>query len=260
MEPCGESMPGRPVAPMGPGVPVLRVIPGGGGRLFATGRVLAYGEAMAILYRAELTPSKQEIVTAWLARQSWSGVAAGDSIEMIGAYRFDDPDEKIGIETHLVRRSDGTVLHVPLTYRDAAVAGAEEHLAGEMEHSVLGHRWIYDATGDPVYAAALAWTIVRGQAGADQFRDIDGTLVLQPNTVVVHGFGDHSATAPAITTAAPSIAEEPGMGPVTTITTDGPALAVYRTPQVASDDDGHEGQLTGRWDGLGNALLLAALA
>ncbi|MDN5878192.1 MAG: hypothetical protein L0H60_01405 [Micrococcaceae bacterium] len=236
--------------------------PGCGGRSLAPVPDLAYGEAMAIVYRAELTPGKQEIVTAWLARQPWSGVDDGDSVEMIGAYRFDDPDERIGIETHLVRRSDGTVLQVPLTYRGAELAGAEEHLAGEMEHSVLGHRWIYDATGDPVYAAALARTIVRGQAGADQFRDIDGTLVLQPSTVVVHGFGDHAAPAPDITRAAPSTSEEPGAGHVTTITTDGPALAVYRTPHAASGHDGHDGrdgQLTGRWDGLGDSLLLAAL-
>ena len=237
-----------------------RAIPAEGGRALAPFRILAYGEAMAIVYRAELTPGKQEVVTAWLSRQPWSGVEEGDSVEMIGAYRFDDPDEKVGIETHLVRRSDGTVLQIPLTYRGAALAGAEGHLAAEMEHSVLGHRWIYDATGDPVYAAALARTIVRGQAGAEQFLDVDGNLARLPHTVVVHGFGDEAGQAPAITTADPATAVEPGAGHVTTIATDGPALAVYRTPPVASGLDGHDGQLTGRWDGLGDALLLAALA
>ncbi len=215
---------------------------------------------MAIIYRAELTPGKQDIVTAWLARQPWSGVSAGEDIELIGAYRFDDLEEQSGIETHLVRRSDGTVLQVPLTYRGSPRVGSEDHLVAEMEHSVLGHRWIYDATGDPIYAAALAWTIVRGQAGAEQFLDLEGTLVPQTNTVVVHGFGDHSAQAPAITTANPTTGDDPMWGPVTTVTTDGPALAVYRTPRVASGHDGHDGQLTGRWDGLGDALLLAALA
>lgn len=218
---------------------------------------------MAIIYRAELTPGKQEIVTSFLARQSWSGVSDNEDIEMIGAFRFDDPDDGSGIETHLVRRADGTVLQVPLTYRGSPLEGAGKYLVSEMEHSVLGHRWIYDATGDPIYAAALAWTIVRGQAGADQFLDVDGTLVRQPNTVVVHGFGDHSAPAPAITTAEPATLEDPETGHVTTITTDGPALAVYRTPHAASGQDGHDGhdgQLTGRWDGLGDSLLLAALA
>lgn len=236
------------------------VVGGSGAGPLAPEGVLTYGGAMAILHRAELTPSKQDVVTAWLVRQSWSGIAAGEAIEMIGAYRFDDPDDQVGIEIHLVRRSDGTVLQVPLTYRGEELAGAEEHLAAEMEHSVLGHRWVYDGTGDPVYAAALARTIVRGQSGADQFRDVEGTLVPLPSTVVVHGFGDHSTPAPTITTAVPATVEVPRMGQVTMITTDGPALALYRTPHVASGHDGHVGQLTGRWDGLGDSLLLAALA
>lgn len=211
---------------------------------------------MAIIYRAELTPGKQEVVTTWLASQPWSQVSASDSIEMVGAFRFDDPAGEVGIETHIVRRPDGQVLQVPLTYRGAALEGAEGHLVAEMEHSVLGHRWVYDATGDPVYAAALASTILRGQAGADQYLDVEGTLAALPSTVVVHGFGDPDAAEPVVTTATPSTADTPDGGSVVTISTDGPTLAVYLTPRPAHGD---EGQLTGRWDGLGDSVLLAEI-
>ncbi|WP_417233749.1 CG0192-related protein [Arthrobacter sp.] len=211
---------------------------------------------MAIIHRAQLTPGKQEVVTTWLASQPWSQVSAGDTIEMVGAFRFDDPAGEVGIETHVVRRADGRILQVPLTYRGAALQGAERHLVAEMEHSVLGHRWVYDATADPVYAQALASTILRGQAGAEQYLDVDGTLAPLPSSVVVHGFGDPDAAEPVITTASPSTEDTPDGGAVVTISTDGPTLAVYLTPRPAHGD---EGQLTGRWDGLGDSVLLAGI-
>lgn len=211
---------------------------------------------MAIIYRAELTPGKQDVITTWLASQSWSQVSAGDAIELVGAFRFDDPAEQVGIETHIVRRADGRILQVPLTYRGAPLEGADRHLVAEMEHSVLGHRWVYDATGDPVYAAALASTILRGQAGADQFLDVDGTLAPLPSTVVVHGFGDPDAAEPVVTTAQPTTEDTPDGGAVVIIGTDGPTLAVYLTPRPAHGD---KGQLTGRWDGLGDSMLLAGI-
>jgi Maltokinase N-terminal cap domain len=45
--------------------------------------------------------------------------------------------------------------HIPLTYRDDPLQGGEAWLIGIAEHSVLGRRWIYDACGDPTYAAVL---------------------------------------------------------------------------------------------------------
>lgn len=211
---------------------------------------------MAIIYRAELTPGKQDVITTWLASQSWSQVSAGDTVELVGAFRFDDPAEEVGIETHIVRRADGRILQVPLTYRGAPLEGAEQHLAAEMEHSVLGHRWVYDATGDPVYAQALASTILRGKSGADVFVDADGTLVPQPSTVVVHGFGDPDSPEPVVTMARPSVEDTPDGGAVCILTTDTASLAVYLTPRPAHGD---EGQLTGRWDGLGDSMLLAGI-
>ncbi|MHA7306090.1 maltokinase N-terminal cap-like domain-containing protein [Arthrobacter sp. TMN-49] len=80
----------------------------------------------------------------------------GDSpLARLGSFRFDDPAGEVGIETQLVGAGH-RVYQVPLTYRGAPLAGAEAFLMGTMEHSVLGHRWVYDATGDPVYVAELA--------------------------------------------------------------------------------------------------------
>lgn len=111
---------------------------------------------MAIIHRATLTPTKLELARPWLDRQPWGG--AGEP-EVIGSYRFDDPDGEVGLEAMLIRRGD-VVLHVPMTYRAAPLQELEDHLIGTTQHSVLGERWVYAAAGDPValgcYARALA--------------------------------------------------------------------------------------------------------
>jgi hypothetical protein len=110
---------------------------------------------------ATLTPSKVELVAAWLPKQSWyKGSDASDAVR-VAAYRFIDPYGEVGIETLLIS-SGGIVYQVPLTYRSDPLDGAEEFLVGEMEHSVLGHRWAYDGTGDPVYVDELQRVIREG--------------------------------------------------------------------------------------------------
>src|SRR3982751_5076145 len=106
---------------------------------------------MALVYRATLGPTKQELVEAWLPPQPW---AAGRAIaEKVGEYRFDDPDGEVGVETILWSLDDGSVIQTPLTYRAAPLFGAEAWLIGTSEHSVLGPRWVYDGCADPVWVA-----------------------------------------------------------------------------------------------------------
>src|SRR3954471_9622630 len=95
---------------------------------------------MAIFHRATITPTKEDLIASWLPTRSWG---APGPIEALGSYRFDDPDGRVGMETHLVKAGD-VVVQVPLTYRDQPLAGAEAALIAEMEHSVLGRRWVYD--------------------------------------------------------------------------------------------------------------------
>ena len=182
---------------------------------------------MAIIYDAVLNPTKQELLAAWLPEQPWFqqlGASAGE-LEHLGAFRFDDPAGEVGMETHLVRAGDGPVLHVPLTYRGAPLPGAEQFLAGTMDHSVLGDRWIYDACADPVYATALATVIIQGGSGAEQFRDVDGKLEPLAGALPVRGSGGPGGIVPATTTAVPTTE-----GNVTTIDANPLTLTVYRTP------------------------------
>jgi hypothetical protein len=99
-----------------------------------------------------LTPGKLELLAEWLPSQDWFTGDVGGGLVRVAAARFVDPDGAVGIETMLVGAGDH-VFHVPLTYRGAPLAGGEAFLIGEMEHSVLGPRWVYDGTGDQVYRA-----------------------------------------------------------------------------------------------------------
>src|SRR6478609_10480555 len=121
---------------------------------------------MALLHRATLNPSKPELLAAWLPSQPWAAGLPG--LRPIGGYRFDDPDGEVGMEGILLRNDAGAVVHVPLTYRSAPLDGADDHLLGTTEHSALGTRWVYDATGDPVWNATLTATILTGGTGAEE--------------------------------------------------------------------------------------------
>jgi hypothetical protein len=131
---------------------------------------------MAILHRATVTPTKRDLVERWLDGQPWGG---SGEIEMIGSYRFDDPEGAVGVEALLVRRA-GRQLHVPLTYRGAPLDGAQEHLIGTMDHSVLGARWIYEAAGDPVALACFTRALAGQQHQATLELYEDDALVAHP--------------------------------------------------------------------------------
>src|SRR4051812_48715361 len=102
---------------------------------------------MAILHNATITPEKSELIAEWVPTQPW-GPSADVPIEVVGAFRYDDPEGRVGMETHLVSAGD-TLFQVPLTYRGEPLAGAGEALIVEMEHSTLGTRWVYDGLRDP---------------------------------------------------------------------------------------------------------------
>ncbi|WP_026919284.1 CG0192-related protein [Gordonia shandongensis] len=138
---------------------------------------------MALLHDATLSPTKPEIVTAHLDSVPWGG---SGPVEMLGAYRFDDPDGEVGVEAHIVARG-GHVLHIPLTYRGAPIPGADEHLVATMKHSVLGERWVYDAAADPVAVGCFVRALRGEQAQADlEVAQADGSTVPRENTVRLH--------------------------------------------------------------------------
>lgn len=133
---------------------------------------------------ATLTPSKLELVAAWLPSQPWFEGSGAADIERVASFRFVDPYGEVGIETLLVR-TGGTVYQVPLTYRPEALEGAEEFLVGEMEHSLLGHRWVYDGTGDPVYVDELQRAIREGDNEADLSTGGAKSMTVQGSGVIL---------------------------------------------------------------------------
>lgn len=142
---------------------------------------------MALFHRATITPTKAELIAAWAPTQPW-GPPAGAAVEVIGSFRFDDPDGRVGMETHIVRAGD-TLLQVPLTYRDEPLDGAEDGLIGEMEHSALGTRWVYDGLRDPRFVIMLAGVTMTGQGEALGMAVYDGRWYIAPTNVRIQGGG-----------------------------------------------------------------------
>ncbi|MGA4692459.1 maltokinase N-terminal cap-like domain-containing protein [Rhodococcus sp. AB351] len=152
---------------------------------------------MALLYDAELSPTKVELLRDWLPRTSFYR-GGESSVDRLGAFRFNDPAGEVGIETHLVRDADGVVYQVPWTYRSAPLR--EGRSVGETEHSVLGHRFVYDATTDPVYIRQLLVTICAGGSEAEQYVHVEGDEPRKvAGTVRVQGSGAEGIEVPAIT-------------------------------------------------------------
>lgn len=194
-----------------------------------------------------MTPSKLDLLAAWLPGQTWFDGTV-DGLTQVAAYRFDDPAGRVGVETLLVRAGDGPVHQAPLTYRDAPLAGAEQWLAGTMKHSVLGDRWVYDGCADPVYAATLAAGILAGLPQADLIIDTGGGTVRRPFTMTIVGTGQ--STAPDITGIRRVIDGDP-----TRIETDPLTLNVARvlgTPPAACTHT-----LTATWEGQPTPVVLA---
>jgi hypothetical protein len=122
---------------------------------------------MSVIHRTTMTPTKLELLEPWLPAQPWY-VGQGESPELSksGGFRLDDPEGEVGIEFMVVTDNSGAqpvAYHVPLTYRAAPLDGADDALLGTTEHGVLGQRWIYDGTHDPVLVAQLL-ALLQGDA------------------------------------------------------------------------------------------------
>lgn len=150
----------------------------------ASGRGEAhYGGGMAIIYDADLSPSKTEILRSFLAGRSWG---ESGELELLGAYRFDDPEGEVGVECHLVKVGE-TTYHLPLAYRPARVEDAEEHLLATMQHSVLGERFVYDGLADETALDCFRRALSGEQEQAElEIHEEDGTLrEVRPQSVTV---------------------------------------------------------------------------
>ncbi|TDW72722.1 hypothetical protein EDF51_103182 [Curtobacterium sp. PhB25] len=191
---------------------------------------------MAVIEQATLRPSMAEALAAWLPDQAWSGVVAGAPLQVVGQFRFDDPAGEVGVEVLLARTEDGRVLQAPLTYRDAPLPGADAFLVTEMDHSVLGRRWVYDAVGDPVHADVLRRAIVTG--GHEAELELANDAGRRPKDAWASGSGSEP-DSPDVTSVHATTT-----GAVTSIATDHGTIVIARVVGTALP----EGEkLTGTW-------------
>lgn len=155
------------------------------------------------------------------------------------------------MEGFLLTDADGHTVHIPLTYRGEPLDGADEHLLGTMEHSVLGTRWVYDGCSDPVWAAALASTIMTGGTQADELVDVGGSLERRDPQVEIRGSGKPGTPVPPIGTVRVSEDES-----TTTVSCDRMELVVVRR---VGTDPGCAQTLTATWGVDNGGVLLAGL-
>ncbi|HEY2280464.1 MAG TPA: 1,4-alpha-glucan branching protein [Streptosporangiaceae bacterium] len=120
---------------------------------------------MAVIHHTTLTPTKLELLSAWLPGQPWYRDAGqAPDLARVGGFRLDDPGGAVGLEFMVVTdAATGTSYHVPLTYRDSELPGAGNGLIGTSQHGVLGRRWVYDGAYDPVLVAQLV-ALIQGAA------------------------------------------------------------------------------------------------
>jgi hypothetical protein len=178
---------------------------------------------MALFHLATITPTKAELIAAWAPTQGW-GPSSDDALEVIGAFRFDDPEGRVGIETHLVT-AGGVVFQVPLTYRDEPRVGAEEALVTTMEHSALGTRWVYDGLRDPVAVTMLAAVTMTGQGEALGMAVYEGRWYIAPSEVRIKGGGWTAERVPL--DGFELVSDEPD---ASVLRNDGFELTVHRRP------------------------------
>ena len=112
-----------------------------------------------IHHGATISPTKLELLAAWMPRQRWyTHKGHVPVLRRVGGFRFEDPAGRVGAET-LIVLDEATVppvvYQVPLTYRDTPLPGGEDAQVGTCEHSVLGTRYVYDGCKDPRYVEAL---------------------------------------------------------------------------------------------------------
>ena len=118
---------------------------------------------MGIIHHTTLKPTKLELLAEWLPTCPWYQGGAGQPLlTKVGGFRLDDPAGEVGIE-FMVAAEGSTAYHVPLTYRGSPLEGMSDALIGTSEHGVLGLRWIYDGTRDPVLVRQLV-ALIQGEA------------------------------------------------------------------------------------------------
>ncbi|AWB81014.1 hypothetical protein C3B44_00505 [Corynebacterium yudongzhengii] len=104
---------------------------------------------------AELNPTKEDIAARY-----------GGIKTLIGTARIVDPAGKVGIEIYFGGEDSSRqrLIQLPVTYRENEID--PEGTLTEMEHNILGKRFVTNALHDPVAVTEIIRTIVQGDDGA----------------------------------------------------------------------------------------------
>lgn len=199
---------------------------------------------MAVIHKTTMHPTKLELLAPWLPAQPWYlGAGRAPELSRVGGFRLDDPAGEVGIEFMVTEDASGerpVWYHLPLSYRAAPLDGAEQALIGTSEHGVLGQRWIYDGTHDPVLVAQLL-ALLQGRAVPQMQSESD----TPDPSVAVEG----AEAIPGGPSGAPDVTSVPDVtdGPGGTCLAVGP-LTLDVTRVLRRDEEG---------DGAGRAAALA---
>jgi hypothetical protein len=195
---------------------------------------------MSLIHHTTLKPPKLELLAAWLPSRPWFLAEAGrPSLDKVGGFRLDDPAGEVGIE-FMVAAAGPTAYHVPLTYRGSPLEEIGDALVGTTEHGVLGPRWVYDGTRDPVLVSQLV-ALIQGEAvpqAQSQTDTPDPTVLSWPataGTLSVDGFT--VADDADVTTVSVSVG---GFGSLL-------AVRVQRTLRPVADDGAAPGAVSATW-------------
>jgi hypothetical protein len=204
---------------------------------------------MAIIHQASLSPTKLELLQAWLPGRSWFPAGSAAGLARVGAARFDDPAGAVGVEILLVTTPEGPLVQAPMTYRPGPLDGADEWLIGTLEHSVLGTRWVYDAVADPIFVAAVAEAIRTGGHEAAEVIETPDGPVPRESSMTLRGSGRQMPGSTA------EIIRVDDGDPAVVLTNIG-ELSVPRLPRATPPDAALT--LTATWPG--GSVTLAALS
>lgn len=161
-----------------------------------------------------MAPTKLELLTAWLPRQSWyRDNGAPPALTRAGGFRLDDPAGEVGIEFQFVTDGEETTYVVPMTYRGVPVTGLDDALIGTSEHGVLGTRWIYDAEHDPV-AVTQVFDFLRGGCEAQSQSRSDTPDPSVGRTALAAGLDESSCSLELVRVASAGARAEDVLGAI----------------------------------------------
>ncbi|MGH1503805.1 MAG: maltokinase N-terminal cap-like domain-containing protein [Acidimicrobiales bacterium] len=207
---------------------------------------------MALYHVATVTPTKDEMITSWLPAQPW-GPGPDVPLEVIGAFRFDDPAHEVGLETFLVAAGDA-FYQVPFTYRGAPLEREGAVLVSTTEHTVLGTRWVYDGLTDPTYLTMLAAVTMTGQGEALGMAEFDGRWYVAPAPVRISGGGWGQERVPLDGF---EVVDGTAQAEVVVLCNDAFEIQTWRRPAVG---EAGSMRLTATWDGQPEPVVLAQVS